>query len=130
MAVSDVLIDTNFYCDAMRGVPKAVAVLRESDQILVSPIVVGELLSGFKSGKSENANRNQLRKFLAQERVRVLQVTTETAEFYALIHEQLKRKAKPVPTNDLWIAASAMENGTRLATTDAHFRHIDGILLT
>lgn len=127
--MSDVLIDTNCYCDAMRGLPAAVAIMRESDHILLSTIVIGELLAGFKGGRNETANRNQLRKFLAQERVEVVPISADTAEFYALIYHQLRKKGKPVPTNDLWIAASAMANGARLATTDEHFQFIEGLML-
>lgn len=127
--MSDVLIDTNCYCDAMRGLPDAVAIMRESDRILISAIVIGELLAGFKGGRNETANRNQLRKFLAQERVEVVPISADAAEFYALILHQLRKKGKPVPTNDLWIAASAMANGARLATTDEHFRFIEGLML-
>lgn len=127
--MSDVLIDTNCYCDAMRGLPEAVAIMRESDRILISAIVIGELLAGFKGGRNETANRNQLRKFLAQERVEVVPISADTAEFYALIYTHLRKKGKPVPTNDLWIAASAMANGARLATTDEHFQFIEGLML-
>ena len=127
--MSDVLIETNCYCDAMRGLPDAVAIMRESDRIIISAIVIGELLAGFKGGRNETANRNQLRKFLAQERVEVVPIAADAAEFYALILHQLRKKGKPVPTNDLWIAASAMANGARLATTDEHFRFIDGLML-
>ena len=127
--MSDVLVDTNCYCDAMRGLPDAVAVMRESDRILVSPIVIGELLAGFKGGRNETANRNQLRKFLRQERVEIVPISDRTAEFYALIYSQLRKKGKPIPTNDLWIAASAMENGARLASGDEHFRYVEGLML-
>lgn len=128
--MSAVLIDTNIYCDAMRGDPPAVSVFQRFDQILMSPVVIGELMSGFKSGSREKSNLAQLRQFLAQDRVRVTAISAETSEFYAFILEELRKNGTPVPTNDIWIAASAMESGAHLATRDRHFAKIKGVLLT
>ena len=54
----------------------------------------------------------------------------ETAEFYALIVKQLREKGKPIPTNDIWIAASAMRHSLALISHDRHFEAIKGLLLT
>ena len=54
-------------------------------------------------------------------------VTAQTADSYALVYSGLRRKGQPIPTNDLWIAASALEHGAALLTRDAHFTQIDGL---
>ena len=54
-------------------------------------------------------------------------VTALTADSYALVYAGLRRKSRPIPTNDLWIAASALELGAALLTRDAHFAQIDGL---
>jgi predicted nucleic acid-binding protein len=124
------LIDTNIYSDAMRGEKYAIDILRRNVQLFISPVVVGELLAGFKRGKQEEKNKKQLDEFLSRERVFQLSISTGTSEFYAFILNQLKEQGTPIPTNDIWIAASAMENGAGVATRDEHFSKIKGIILT
>ena len=53
----------------------------------------------------------------------------ETAEYYALIVKKLRAKGKPIPTNDVWIAANALRHGMALYSFDRHFGEIDGLLL-
>lgn len=57
------------------------------------------------------------------------QMDEETAEYYAKIFWNLKKKGTPIPTNDIWVAASAMRHGVHLFTNDRHFESIDGLLL-
>ena len=57
----------------------------------------------------------------------ILLDTTQTADSYELVYAGLRRKGQPIPTNDLWIAASALEHGAGLLTRDAHFSHVDGL---
>ncbi len=87
----------------------------------------GELLGGFAAGSREAKNRSELARFLDSPRVDVVPVTAQTAHSYALVWSGLRRKGQPIPTNDLWIAASALEHGAALLTHDAHFAHIDGL---
>ena len=124
-----ILIDTNIYSDAMRGEKYAVNILRRNVQVLISPVVIGELLAGFKRGTKEGKNKQQLDEFLSRERVFELSISSETSEFYAFILNQLKEQGTPIPTNDIWIAASAMENGAALATRDEHFHKITGLII-
>jgi len=124
-----VLIDTNIYSGAMRDDSGCKHILRTADSIALSPIVVGELLFGFRSGRNEAKNRKQFSEFLGSPRVSVASITENTSEYFALILTSLKEKGTPIPSNDAWIAASAMEYGLTLATNDAHFRAIPGLLL-
>ena len=91
--------------------------------------VLGELLSGFASGAREERNRRELRDFLSSTRVTVLPIGLETAERFAVVHQALRRAGTPIPTHDVWIAASAMEHGLRVLTTDAHFRAVPMLLV-
>jgi predicted nucleic acid-binding protein len=124
-----ILIDTNVYAAFKKNETDAVTVFRTAEYIGVNTIVLGELLSGFRGGNQEANNRRELEQFLDSPRVNVIQVDEETAEFYAKIFWFLKRKGKPIPTNDLWVAASAMRNGLSLFTYDEHFGNIDGLIL-
>ena len=124
-----VVVDTNVYCHAMRGDPASARLLRQSEQLVLPVVVIGELLAGFKGGGRERGNKDQLYAFAQTERVRVADVTTSTAEFYSLVLNQLREKGTPIPTNDIWIAAITIEQGAGLATTDSHFRKIEGLYL-
>lgn len=123
-----ILIDTNIYSHALRGTHDIVEVLRRTREIFICVISIGELLSGFKGGNRESANKRELAQFLDSPRVIILPLDDDTAEFYAEIVHQLKRSGHPIPTNDLWIGAVAMQHGLKLFSVDRHFSHIQGIL--
>jgi len=124
-----ILIDTNIYSKAMRGEKSSIQIFRQHETLLISPIVIGELLAGFKRGKLEEKNRKQLKEFLNRERVQSLFISKETSEFYSFILNNLKTKGTPIPINDIWIGASAMEHGAGLATVDNHFENIEGVII-
>jgi tRNA(fMet)-specific endonuclease VapC len=124
-----IMIDTNAYAAFKKDESKAAAVLKTAEYIGVNIIVLGELLSGFKGGFKELSNRKEFEQFLDSPRVNVIQLDEETAEYYAEIFWDMKRKGKPIPTNDLWIAASAMRHGLALFTYDEHFDNISGLIL-
>jgi tRNA(fMet)-specific endonuclease VapC len=122
-----VLLDTNAYTDFMLGVDEVVQVVAHAEKLYLNSIVLGELLGGFSAGSREAKNRAGLASFLDSPRVEVLPVTSQTADSYALVYVGLRRKGQPIPTNDLWIAASALEHGAALLTRDAHFSHVAGL---
>jgi tRNA(fMet)-specific endonuclease VapC len=124
-----ILIDTNAYAAFKRNDLVALEVVRSSEHIGLNMVVLGELYSGFKGGSREAMNRKELEQFLDSPRVETILIDEETAEFYAKIFWDLKKKGKPIPGNDLWVAASAMRHGLALFTYDNHFRNIDGLLL-
>jgi predicted nucleic acid-binding protein len=123
------LIDTNIYSHALRGTADVVEVLRGANLIAVSAISIGELLSGFKGGKREKQNRNELAQFLDSPRVRLLAIDDDTAEFYASILDSLKSTGYPMPTNDLWISAVALQHGLPIFSKDRHFKRVSGLIL-
>lgn len=123
-----VLIDTNVYSLAMKGDATIVNVMRAIDHIGISAISIGELFSGFKGGRLESKNRQELYCFLDSPRVKVYAVDVETADLYGSILHALRSAGTPVPTNDIWIAAVAFQHGLRLYTRDRHFQAIPGII--
>jgi len=104
--------------------------VRRADSVLISAVVLGELLFGFRNGTRYNENREQLEAFLSRRLVQTIEVTLETAERFGLIAAQLRRRGRPIPTNDVWIAAHAMESGGHLLSFDRHFEAVDGLLWT
>jgi len=125
--VRPIALDTNAYAAFKRGDEQIVAVLQHAPSIIVCVTVLGELLGGFAAGQRESINRSELSKFINAPRVKVVPGTAATADLYALVYAALRRKGQPIPTNDLWIAASSLEHGAALLTLDAHFKSIDGL---
>jgi predicted nucleic acid-binding protein len=124
-----ILIDTNAYAAFKRGAVEVIDIIRSVDKIIMSPIVVGELLSGFDHGKKAKQNRKELRQFLESDRVNIYPITFDTGNFYSQVYLSLKRRGCPIPTNDMWIAAQALEYGCMVCTYDKHFQAIDGLLI-
>ncbi len=124
-----VLLDTNTYAAFLLGQDDAVEVISHAERLYVNSVVLGELLGGFAAGSRESRNRGELTRFLESPRVGVLPVTAQTADSYALVYAGLRRKGQPIPSNDMWIAASALEHGAALFTLDAHFSQVDGLRL-
>ncbi|MBN1700231.1 MAG: type II toxin-antitoxin system VapC family toxin [Spirochaetales bacterium] len=124
-----VLIDTNVYTHFKRNNPAVTETFRHIDFIGIEVTVLAELLSGFKMGSREKKNREELEEFANSPRVHLITHDETTAEFYAAIFAGLKQKGRPVPTNDIWIAATAMQNGLALFTMDNHFSEIPGLIL-
>ena len=127
--MKQVLIDTNVYVAFKRNDPEVVELLRQAESLAVNSVVLGELLGGFMGGSRETLNRKELDQFLDSPRVEFLAVDESSAEFFALVFNNLKQIGKPIPTNDIWIAASAMQHGRTLATLDNHFKYIAGLSL-
>lgn len=123
-----ILFDTNAYTAFKLSNQSIVDIVRHAEIIGISPIVLGELLGGFDSGNKAKKNREELQQFLSSSRVRIYPITNDTANFYSHIYAALKSKGKPIPTNDLWIAAQSIEHGCALCTYDKHFTFIDGLV--
>ncbi len=124
-----ILLDANAHTAFMRGQRDVVALLAHAPLLFLSSTVLGELLGGFAAGSREAKNRVELAQFLNSPRVGVYAVTAHTADSYALVYASLRRKGQPIPSNDLWIAASALEHGAALLSFDAHFAHVEGLRL-
>ena len=122
-----ILVDTNAYSEYYRG---DIYIKREidlSEEIFMSTVVLGELMYGFKRGIKEMENIGDLRIFVANLKVRILQLTPNAARNYAEIKYQLRKKGRLIPENDVWIAAQVMETGAMLVTYDSHFLAVGGL---
>ncbi len=123
------ILDTSAYSAFMRSHEEIKVAVQEADEICVNPIILGELLVGFIRGGRRKKNERELRAFLSSPRVLVVDVDEETAERYAVILSSLWKAGTPIPTNDLWIAASAMQHGLHVVTTDAHYQKVSQIIV-
>ncbi len=124
-----VLLDTNAYARLMAGDKRVLDVLSTAEKVYMSVFVIGELEAGFRSGGKAQQNREILARFLDKPTVEVLDATRETAEVFGMVKDTLRRAGQPIPLNDVWVAAHALETGSVLVTYDAHFRAVSGLRL-
>jgi tRNA(fMet)-specific endonuclease VapC len=97
----------------------------EFDEFHLPYAALGELYAGaFRSGYTVE-NLHQISQLL--DGVSLVYPDDETSERYGRIHAQLARIGKPIPQNDIWIAAIAMQTSLPLATSDQHFQHVEGL---
>jgi tRNA(fMet)-specific endonuclease VapC len=123
-----VMMDTSAYTAFLRGSPEVKEAVQQADEIVFNPVVLGELIAGFLMGRNERKNRAILKDFLSSPRVIVAEIDEETSERYAVIVRSLRMKGTPIPNNDLWIAASAMQYGLKVLTTDKHYLKVPQII--
>ena len=122
-----ILLDSNAYSQLKRGHRPVAELVRGAAAILVPLVVIGELLYGFRHGSRLERNVGELHAFLGNSRVAVPAMSFTTAERYSRIAATLRAKGRPIPSNDIWIAAQAMETGADLVSYDRHFAEVDGL---
>jgi tRNA(fMet)-specific endonuclease VapC len=122
------LLDTSAYVGFKLSHPEIVDYITHADLILISPIVSGELMFGFRNGSRFDQNMLELNQFLSHEVVEMIQLSDITADRYSRVATQLKKQGSPIPSNDIWIAAQTMETGAELVTMDQHFEKVTGLV--
>ena len=125
----DLCLDTNAYSTLNRGRDRLTAVLERADRVYVPITVLGELFAGFRLGTRYDDNVAELDAFLGRPGVGIVAPNREVAERYGVIVRHLREQGTPLPTNDIWIAASALELGVRLVSYDTHFGNVPGLLV-
>lgn len=122
-------LDTSAYSRLMRGRPKLQERLEAADEILLPATMLGEVYAGFHGGNRLEENLSLLAAFRRQPGVAIVDTTDNVAQRYATIVATLKRQGTPIPTNDIWIAAAALENGGRMVAYDSHFEAVPGLIV-
>ncbi len=119
-----ITLDTNAYSAISKGVFSVKEAVEHADQVFIPLFVYAELFFGFKKGSREQENTSSLANFLNLPGVSFHIPTIDTAQIYAEIFLDLRAKGQPLPTNDIWIAACAVETGSVIITFDKHFSRI------
>lgn len=125
-----ILLDTSAYVGFKRNTADVVEMIVSAESILFSPVVLGELMFGFRNGTRFKENMEDLDKFLQHEVVELVQIGKIASDRYSRIAVQLKHQGTPIPANDIWIAAQTMEYGAELITSDQHFEKVNGLVCT
>jgi predicted nucleic acid-binding protein len=125
--MSRLCLDTSAYSNFKRGDERAIELVDRAEWLGVPAIVVGELMTGFLVGRHREQNESELEEFLANPVVEELAVNSEVGRIYAEIVVDLRGAGKPIPTNDIWIAALAARSGSTVLTYDDHFKSISRV---
>jgi tRNA(fMet)-specific endonuclease VapC len=120
------ILDTNALSAAADREPEALRAVAHAQQIAVPVIVLGEYRMGIAKSRYRSEYETWLADWIAA--VTVLNIEERTTHHYAAIGLELKRRAKPIPANDLWIAALCRQHQLPLLSRDHHFDAIPGIL--
>ena len=123
-----ILLDTSAYVGFKCKIEDVVDIIANAELILFSPIVLGELMFGFRNGNRFKENMVDLNNFLEHKVVEFIQIGKTTSDRYSRIALHLKRQGTPIPSNDIWISAQAMEHGAEIITLDQHFENITGLV--
>ncbi len=121
------VLDTSAYARFRGGDERALAFIAAAEIVSLPVIVLGELEAAFSLGSRERENRAVLAEFLAETFVSILPVTPAVARHYGRLFAGLRRAGTPIPLNDLWIAATALDCGGHLLTYDADFARLTAL---
>lgn len=127
MTGSKVLLDTNIVIELFKGDQKILQFLDKQQNVFIATAVLAELYLGACRSANEQKHMEQIRQFLL--RCIVLNADQATAEACAKVKAALLMKGMPIPENDIWIAATALQYNLPLYTNDRHFSAIDNITL-
>jgi tRNA(fMet)-specific endonuclease VapC len=119
------IIDTNALSAAAEEQPGIVAILAGARQLALPVVVIGEYRFGIAQSRHRARYRRWLDALIAD--CTVLEVNEQTTHHYAAIGGELKQAGKPIPTNDLWIAALCRQHSLPLLSRDSHFDAVSGI---
>jgi len=121
------LLDTNIVIALMEGDTELLASLDRAQEVFVPTVVLGELFFGAANSSRPSENASRVNRFASE--TAIVPSDLEVAREYGRLKHRLKTKGRPIPDNDIWIAATANRYGMVLVTRDRHFREIDDLTL-
>jgi len=117
------VLDTSAYSHMRTGHAALLDLLAAAEALLIPVTVLGELEGAFEIGSRAKANRHSLTEFLSEPFVFVLDTTPDVARHYGQIYARQRRSGRPIPVNDMWIAALVLQHRLTLYARDRHFDH-------
>ena len=98
---------------------------QSADKVYLPSPAIGELYYGARKSDRPTENLAKINQIVQQ--IRILPCNLGTARWYGIIKDQLRRKGRLIPDNDIWIAAIAMQHDLILVTRDAHFDEVESL---
>lgn len=129
MTNAKLLLDTSAYSGFNRGDRRLKDYFRPDYEMLVPLITIGELRAGFALGTKKEENEALLQKLLDSSSVSTVTISDKTTKLFAAIYQRLKLACTPINTNDMWIAALALEHDCLLVTLDSDFNRVPDLLI-
>ncbi len=124
------VLDTSAYSWMRSGHEVVLDLIAAAEIVILPATVLGELEGGFELGTREKENRRILAEFLAEPFVSVRPTTADVARRYGEIFARLRNAGRPIPVNDIWIAAATVDCGGHLLTFDSDFQAVAGLAAT
>ena len=125
MTGNNYLLDSNIIIAIFKGNKVFAEKISNEESIFLSSIVLGELYTGINRVSNKSKHLKILNDFL--DLCKVVNIDSTTAKFYGETMAALHKKGKPIPTNDVWIAAIALQNNFTLITNDKHFKEVTNL---
>ena len=119
------LLDTNIAIALFSEEITVQVKVRNAAFVALAPPIIGELLYGAQKSDKVSENLHRINNFVQQNAF--FPCDLETAQWYGTIRDQLRRKGRPIPNNDIWIAAIAMHHRLILVTRDLHFNEVESL---
>jgi len=121
------LLDTNIVIALFANEAVIIDHLKDANEVFIPSIVIGELYYGARKSSRVKENLARIDEF-AEDNV-ILNCDLETARSYSQVKFKLKEKGRPIPENDIWIAALALQHRLTLVSRDKHFSEVDGLTI-
>ena len=102
-----------------------ITAISQADEVFLSSVVLGELYYGAERSGRIEANKQRIDEF-GEENI-ILVCDVETAKRYGQVKNQLRQKGRPIPENDIWIAALGLQYGLTIVSRDKHFEEVDDL---
>jgi predicted nucleic acid-binding protein len=119
------ILDTNALSAFADKIPGAVKAVSTAGLVAIPIVVLGEYRYGIAHSRRERDYEKWLRPFL--ETCQILEIAEQTIPWYVGVRSELRRLGKPIPANDVWIAALCRQHNLPLLSRDAHFDHVKGL---
>jgi len=119
------LLDTNIVIALLAKDTNVIGQIERGGKIFIPSIVIGELYYGAEKSSKTEENKAVIEKFASDNAI--LNCTKETARYYGDVKNILRKKGRPIPENDIWISALAIQHKLSLVTRDRHFKEVNGL---
>ena len=125
----NLVLDTSAYIRYGAADQRAISAMQSAESLFMPFASWAELLSGFRKGTRFQSNIDKLNQIVERLEIEWIAADRGVAELYSQVYDDLRRKGRPLPTNDLWISACCLSVGGTLLTSDSHFQQVNGLPL-
>jgi tRNA(fMet)-specific endonuclease VapC len=119
------LLDSNIVIALLQGDDVVLSNLDRAPEVFIPAVVIGELFFGAAKSARPAENTDKVERFAANRYI--VSCDLDVAREYGRLKKRLREKGRPLPENDIWIAATAKHHEMVLVTRDSHFKEVDDL---